>query len=164
MKLYIMQHGQSCSKAQNPERPLTERGFAEVGAMAEFLKRVAFSCQRVIHSGKLRARQTAELMLQTLELNVPVDVSDIINPQDDPQAFAWQSGSWDRDTLVVGHLPFMAKLASHLMLGDESKLHAEFTPGAIMCLERNNEDNWRLLWMIRPDMVFQGEWAATQLP
>jgi len=164
MKLYVMQHGQACSKEQNPQRPLTERGSADVVAMGTILQRAGVSCNRVIHSGKYRAQQTAELVVQALALDVPLESSDIINPNDDPQAFAWQSDSWDQDTMVVGHLPFLAKLVSHLLLGNETACFAEFTPGTIVCLEKRQTQGWQLDWMIRPDLLSQGNWAASQIP
>jgi len=153
MKLYLVQHGEACAKEIDPDRPLTDQGKADVEQVAAFLKRATIQVERVIHSGKLRADQTAERLANAIAPGVELESSGIINPNDNPKAFDWQSDSWDRDTLVVGHLPFMAKLVSHLLIEDENKLITAWQPGSIVCLQRENGTHWRLNWMIRPELL-----------
>ena len=116
MKLYLMQHGEACAKDVDPERPLTNEGRLDVERMGAFLKRSGVKVRRVIHSGKLRAQQTAEILADLIAPEVESEVSGLMNPNDNPRAFDWQAESWDQDTLIVGHLPFMAGLVSHLSL------------------------------------------------
>lgn len=150
MKLYLVQHAEACAKEVNPERPLTDRGRAEVERIAQFLKQAAIQPDRVIHSGKLRAVQTAEIIGNKLAPDLMLETSDAINPNDDPAAFDWQS---DRvDTLVVGHLPFMAKLVSHLLLDDAERIIVAYQPGSIICLEYA-DNSWQLNWMLRPELL-----------
>ncbi len=84
---------------------------------------------------------------------VELETSGLINPNDNPKAFDWQSGSWDRYTLIVGHMPFMAKLVSHLVIEDENRLITAYQPGSIVCLERINDAHWQINWMIRPELL-----------
>jgi phosphohistidine phosphatase len=107
----------------------------------------------VIHSGKLRATQTAERLANAVAPGVELETSGLINPNDNPKAFDWQSGSWDRYTLIVGHMPFMAKLVSHLVIEDENRLITAYQPGSIVCLERINDAHWHINWMIRPELL-----------
>ena len=153
MKLYLVQHGEACAKDVDPDRPLTDRGLADIDRLAEFLKQAGIRVERVLHSGKLRAAQTAEHLANTVAPGVELESSGIINPNDNPKAFDWQSDSWDRDTLVVGHLPFMAKLVSHLVVEDENRLITAYQPGSIVCLEREDGTHWRVNWMIRPELL-----------
>ncbi len=153
MKLYLVQHGEACSKNVNPDRPLTDQGEADIDRLAEFLKQAGIQVGRVIHSGKLRAVQTAEHLANAIAPGVETEASGLINPNDNPKAFDWQSESWGRDILVVGHLPFMAKLVSHLVIEDEDKLIAAYQPGSIVCLERLNDAHWLINWMIRPELL-----------
>lgn len=152
MKLYLMQHGEAYAKEVDPERPLTAQGQDDVERVAIFLKQAGIQLERVIHSGKLRARQTAECLANTIAPGVELERSDIINPNDNPKVFDWQSESWSRDTLIVGHLPFMAKLVSHLIADDEDALITAYQPGSIVCLEHEN-GLWQLDWMIRPELL-----------
>jgi phosphohistidine phosphatase len=152
MKLYLVQHGEACAKEIDPDRPLTDQGKADIERLAAFLKRAGIQAERVIQSGKLRAAQTAERLANAVAPGVDLESSGIINPNDNPKAFDWQSDSWDRDTLVVGHLPFMAKLVSHLVIEDENRLITAWQPGSIVCLQRENGAHWRINWMIRPEL------------
>jgi phosphohistidine phosphatase len=153
MKLYLVQHGEACAKEVNPERPLTDQGKADIDRLAAFLKRAGIRPDRVIHSEKLRAIQTAERLAAAIAPGVELEASGIINPNDNPQAFDWQSESWDRATLVVGHLPFMAKLVSHLVIADEDRLITAYQPGSIVCLELASNAHWQITWMIRPELL-----------
>jgi phosphohistidine phosphatase len=153
MKLYLVQHGEACAKEVNPERPLTDQGKADIDRLAVFLERAGVRVERVIHSGKLRAVQTAECLAKAIAPVVEPESSGIMNPNDNPKAFDWQSNGWDRDTLVVGHLPFMAKLVSHLVIEDESRLISAYQPGSIVCLERLDDAHWQVDWMIRPELL-----------
>jgi phosphohistidine phosphatase len=153
MRLYLLQHGEACAKDVDPERPLTDRGEADIDRLAAFLKHADVRVERVVHSGKLRAVQTAEHLATAIAPGVELESSGIINPNDNPKAFDWQSDSWDRDTLVVGHLPFLAKLVSHLVVEDESRAIAAYSPGSIVCLQRENATHWQIDWMIRPELL-----------
>lgn len=153
MKLYLVQHGQACAKDVDPERPLTEQGKADVNRLAVFLRKSGVSVERIIHSGKLRARQTAERLVNAIAAGAVPEVSDVINPNDDPAQFSKLSFSWSGDTLIVGHLPFLAKLVSQLTLRDTRTVFTEFTPGSAVCLERHEDNRWTLNWMVRPEVI-----------
>jgi phosphohistidine phosphatase len=153
MKLYLVQHGAACAKEIDPKRPLSDAGRADVERLAAFLGQSGVRVGRVIHSGKLRAEQTAKCLATAVAPGVAIESSGIINPNDNPKAFDWQSGSWDHDTLVVGHLPFVAKLVAHLVNGDENQPVTAFQPGSIVCLEREDGSDWQINWMIRPELL-----------
>lgn len=153
MKLYLVQHGEACAKEVDPDRPLTDQGAKDIDRLAAFLKRAAIQVDRVIHSGKLRAYQTAQRLGKAIAPGVELETSGLINPNDNPKAFDWQSESWNKETLVVGHLPFMAKLVSHLLVENENQLITAFHPGSIVCLEHNNNAHWQINWMIRPELL-----------
>ena len=153
MKLYLVQHGEACSKEENPDRPLTQQGKTQVQRFAEFLNKAGIEVSRVIHSGKLRAAETAELLSAAVAPGIEPEINGLMNPNDNPKAFDWQSESWDKDMLVVGHLPFMARLVSHLVVEDENQAVSAFRPGTIVCLERGDDDHWQINWMIRPELL-----------
>ena len=153
MKIYLVQHGEACAKEVDPDRPLTDQGKADIERLAAFLKRAGIQVERVIHSGKLRAAQTAERLAHAIAAGVELESCTLINPNDNPKTFDWQSDSRGRDTLVVGHLPFMARLVSHLLIEDENRLITAWQPGSIVCLQRENGAHWRLNWMIRPELL-----------
>lgn len=153
MKLYLVQHARALSKEEDPERPLSEEGRKDVARMAAFLERAGVSAERVIHSGRLRARQTAESLAAAMAPGAELETSGLLDPDEDPRALDWQSESWDRDTLIVGHLPYMARLVSHLVVDDDRVSLVCYEPGSVVCLERNGEGQWCIRWMIRPELL-----------
>ncbi|WP_455210029.1 phosphohistidine phosphatase SixA [Kaarinaea lacus] len=153
MKLYLVQHGEACAKDVDPDRPLTDQGAKDIDRLAAFLKRADVRVNRVIHSGKLRACQTAERLANQIAPGVALETSGLINPNDNPKAFDWQSESWNKETLIVGHMPFMAKLVSHLLIENENCLITAYNPGSVVCLEHNNDARWQIDWMIRPELL-----------
>ena len=153
MKLYLVQHGEAMTKDEDPERPLSPKGQKDVASMATFLQRAGISASRVMHSGKLRALQTAEILSAALAADAVPEIVDIINPNDTPGSFAWQMDARMDDTLVVGHLPFMAKLVTHLLTSDGGEPLVDYRPGSIVCLEHEEDHVWHLAWMIRPELL-----------
>ncbi|MEJ2310198.1 MAG: phosphohistidine phosphatase SixA [Gammaproteobacteria bacterium] len=152
MKLYLVQHGEAVAKDIDPERPLTEKGRKDVERLAGFLGKAGIGVGRVIHSGKLRARQTAEALASSIAPGIGIETSGLINPNDNPAAFDWQSDSWDEDILVVGHLPFMARLVAHLLTGDPDGVVIGYQPGTMVCLE-HSDGRWQIDWMLRPELL-----------
>ena len=153
MKIYLVQHGEALAKEVDPERPLSEQGKLDVRGIGRALKGAGVEVQRMIHSGKLRARQTAEILAAEIAPALPLATSERINPNDDPGAFELASEFDGVDTMVVGHLPFMARLASYLLAGREEPPVVAFKPGSVLCLERDDAGAWAVVWMIRPEVV-----------
>ena len=52
--------------------------------------------------------------------------------------------------MFVGHLPFVGKLVAHLIAGNENIGVVSFTPGTVVCLERDGNDIWSVAWEVRP--------------
>ena len=56
-------------------------------------------------------------------------------------------------TMLVGHMPFMGKLVSRLVSGNDSGHLVRFTPGTVVCLEKNETSGWAIAWMICPELA-----------
>ena len=63
MDLYLMQHGQATTETEDPERPLTDAGRAAVQRVAKRARAADVRISSCLHSGKLRAEQTAQLLV-----------------------------------------------------------------------------------------------------
>ena len=57
------------------------------------------------------------------------------------------------DFMIVGHLPFLEKLASFLVCGDEGAKAVVFRYSAIVCLEKKGSGRWAVDRVIKPEMV-----------
>jgi phosphohistidine phosphatase len=153
MRLYLVQHGHALSREVDPERPLSEQGRADVGRVAAFLAGAGIHVSAVLHSGKRRAEQTADLLARSIGQQAsPARVAGI-EPMDPVEAFAPNVGQFTGDTMVVGHLPFMGRLVSYLVGTSPLTATVVFQPGSVVCLDRENGGRWCIAWMIRPELI-----------
>ena len=153
MRLYLVQHGQAKPKDLDPQRPLTEQGVGDVGNLAEFLKPLGVSVAAVWHSGKTRALQTAEILAPALPGPPQVHQRDGLAPNDPIDPVRDELAGADRDLMIVGHLPFLGKLAAALVVGDEEADVVTFQQGGGVCLERDESATWAVRWMVIPDLL-----------
>lgn len=152
MKLYLAQHGNAVSKEEDSLRPLGEQGRQDVRNMASRLGDAGIQVTRVWHSGKLRAEQTAEILARRILSGRKIESIRGLGPNDPVAEFASDADVWDEDLLVVGHLPFMSRLVSLLMVRDAEHELVRFSPGSVVCLERDAADRWGITWMLRPEL------------
>ncbi len=155
MYLYLVQHGRAMSKEEDPERPLSIEGRADVRKMASFL--FGLDVAHIYESGKLRATQTSEIIGSSL--NVSVSKEEGLSPLDNPGLWAGKLKDINEDTMLVGHLPHLGKLASLLLSGSlagEPEVDVvSFSPAGVLCLEREEGGNsaWTVQWMVIPDIL-----------
>lgn len=153
MKLYLVQHGEAVSKETDPDRPLSEQGRHDLQKLAEYLSHLDTDIQRVWHSGKTRAAQSAGLLAQTILPHGQIEPVNGLAPNDDVITFATRLDARDPATVLVGHLPFMSRLMAYLLVGDPEVELVTFKPGSMACLENPEGDGWRLNWMLRPELL-----------
>ena len=150
MKIYLVRHGEAKTEEEDPERPLTEQGAGQVKRVAQFLAG-AVEATRLIHSGKTRARQTAEILQAEAAPTVAVEEGNGLGPNDDPGTWAGRLAQIEAPVALVGHLPFMGRLASQI-IGAAGEAVAFETAG-VACLERDDEGRWQIVWLVGPAVV-----------
>lgn len=153
MRLYLVQHGEAQPEAVSAERELTPQGRLDVGRLADLLGARGVRAARVVHSGKTRARQTAEILAARLAPGTAPELLSGLNPNDPVRPVAAQASDWNADILLAGHQPFMGRLATLLVAGREDPALLAFQPGSIACLERNPVAGWEIAWMLRPELL-----------
>lgn len=153
MKLYLAQHGEAVAKDVDPGRPLSQKGELDVRRMAEFLKRHGVTVDNIWHSGKMRAHQTAEILGEALLLRGEVEASGGINPDDAVEDFSITVHQLKGNALVVGHLPFMSRMVSYLVTGNQDRDVVAYKPGSVVCLAQDPDRSWHIQWMLRPDLL-----------
>ena len=153
MRIYLMQHGKPVPKEEDPDRPLSDKGKGDVARMAEFLRNSGVKVQEVFHSGKIRARQTAEIMVSQLNPEGEAQERAGLSPLDDVKEIAGQIRDTDKALLIAGHLPHLGKLTSLLIAGDEGVPVVGFQQGGVVCLEKGEEGRWFVVWMLVPEIL-----------
>ncbi len=149
MYLYLVQHGKAMSKEEDPERPLSDEGRADVRKITSFL--FELDVARIYESGKLRATETAEIIGSAL--NVSIAKEEGLLPLDNPGQWAGKLKEINEDTMLVGHLPHLGKLASLLLASSPEAGMVEFSPGGVLCLRRDEDSNWSLQWPVLPERL-----------
>ena len=152
MLVYLMRHGEALSEQEDPSRGLTDRGEEKVGNQSDLLAhRFSVLPGHVFHSSKLRAMQTASIISKSLPTAPKPVETDGLEPMDDPEIWARRLETLDRDTLLVGHLPHLSRLASLLLIWDAGREILTFTPGTVVCLGKSR--GWKVEWMINPEAL-----------
>lgn len=149
MKIYLVQHGKAEAKEVDPDRPLTQRGREQTQLMAEMAAKLDLDVQEIRHSGKTRAEETAVIFGRSLSRMGNVVAVSGLGPVDDVRPVADELTEGSMPVMLVGHLPFMARLAGLLVNGDSEKSPVEFRNSGIVCLARD-DGNWQLLWQLIP--------------
>ena len=119
--------------------------------MAAWLGRQIIDIGGIHHSGKKRAAQTAEIFATRLAPEKGVKEVAGLNPNDDVQKFADKLQGQEGVLMIVGHLPFLGKLAGLLVTGDPSKTVVSFVNSGVVCLEGEQGDR-AVSWYIIPAM------------
>jgi phosphohistidine phosphatase len=146
--LYVVQHGQAEPEEEDPQRPLTDRGADDVTRLARWaVDRLDVRPRRIIHSGKTRARQTAEIWGRLLD--VDPEEGDGLSPNDDPATWARRLASERDDLMLVGHLPHLAKLTGVLLAGDLGCQLIGFQQGGLAALD-HTEAGWVVAVLVPP--------------
>jgi phosphohistidine phosphatase len=150
MALFLVQHGKSLSKEKDPDQGLSRQGIEETRAMAEMAAEQNVQVSRIIHSGKKRALQTAEIFVKALEPEAGIIKGPGLAPLDDVSVFASTLNN-EETIMVVGHLPFMERLVSYLVAASADTPVIKFQNSSIVCLDMDNEtEQWFIRWIQFP--------------
>ena len=123
MRVYLVRHGEALDQMESTARPLSEKGKVDIERLAELLaQRFKILPGYIFHSPKLRAAQTADIISNALPFPLVPEETDGLAPTDDPVLWAQQLEAMDKDTMLVGHLPNMSRLASLLLLWITAKI------------------------------------------
>jgi phosphohistidine phosphatase len=152
MNLYLVQHGEAKSKAEDPARPLADRGAEVVRRMAEWSATRQLAVDQIRHSGKRRAEETAELFAQRLKPAGGVVAVSGMGPTDDVRPIATAVDREEQDIMLVGHLPFLGRLASQLVIGNADRNLIRFQNAGIVCLS-HDEGDWLIRWTMVPELL-----------
>lgn len=111
--LYLVRHGDAVPAETDPARPLSAKGEAEVEETAKELLAEGAQVSEIWHSGKLRAKQTAEIIARVLGVDKVIEKKGL-KPDDPATPIADLIRQTNKSILIAGHLPFIPKLASLL--------------------------------------------------
>lgn len=151
--LYLVRHADALDAEDDFSRPLSERGRKQVRALARFLQTGAgFQPEDIWHSGLVRARETAQLLAQQLELAAPLHEMPDLRPEDHPTATVRRLKLVRRPLAIVGHEPHLSALASLLVAGAAEPPVFVFKKSAVLALDPGGT-HWVVRWHLSPELL-----------
>jgi phosphohistidine phosphatase len=158
LEIYLIQHAESKSKEEDPTRPLTDDGRKTVEMVGAHLARLGISFDRVYHSGKLRAQQTAEILAGSFNIDAKVEARTGLDPLDPVEPITqWlseQAQQGLKSVAIVGHLPFLDKLASLLITGNETAGVLAFQyAGVVKLAPKAQGQAYAVRWVLTSELI-----------
>jgi phosphohistidine phosphatase len=150
VNVYLVHHGEAVGPDIDPARPLSDRGRQACERLARAAAARETKPAVVWHSGKLRAKQSAEIFWR--ECNALAAFSATRDLQPDDQAL------WMRDRLrhesadimLIGHFPHLPRL--HALLLGVVDLAISFPLHGIVALStRDDGESWMEEWRMESE-------------
>lgn len=144
VKIFLVHHADAVGPEVDTRRPLSAVGVAQADRAAAAAASRGARPAVVWHSGKLRARQTAQAFWRACNALAEFTAVPDLQPSDSPSRFRDRVRGESRDILVVGHFPHLPGLLSLLI-----NAAASFPQHGVVALETSDEgETWKELWRI----------------
>jgi len=158
MDFYLVRHGEAKSDLEDPLRPLSDNGKQGIERLSSIVTKLGIQPEEINCSEKLRAKETAEIIAKGLSITHNVKAIRGLAPNDDVGPVAELLCSEEKSLMLVGHLPFLSRLLSHLLTGDSERPLVSFQEGTIVCLSRDDSlkfpspgNGWIIKWVLSPE-------------
>jgi phosphohistidine phosphatase len=144
MRLFLVHHGDAVGPGVDPRRPLSQMGRDAVERLAAESAKKGAQPAVVLHSGKLRAKQTAEIFWRACNALAELSAARDLQPDDPPAWIRDRLRHEPRDLMLAGHYPHLPGLL-RLLVPDA----AAFPAHGIVALETDDDgETWRELWRL----------------
>ncbi len=153
MHLYLVQHGAAKAETEDPQRGLTDEGRRTVERVAQFLSALRLTVDRIEHSDKLRARQTAEIFAAGLRPTEGTKQVAGIAPNDDVEPMRARLEKESNNLMLVGHLPYLSRLVARLLGLTADRTVVQFQMGGIVRMAREETGHWVVHWALVPELL-----------
>lgn len=108
--IYLVHHADAVGPDVDPQRPLSPAGRAHAERLALAAKERGVQPVAIWHSGKLRARQTAEAFWRACNPLAEFSAIRGLQPSDPPGWIRDLVTGESRDVMLVGHMPSMPRI------------------------------------------------------
>ena len=145
--IYLLHHAEAVDPSVDPQRPLSPDGRAHAARLGADAAARDVRPEVIWHSGKLRARQTADALRSACNPSAEFSAIRGLQPTDPPEWIRDRLLGDEREILVTGHFPSLPRIL-HLLLTGASDGGAEGFPlQGLVALERH-EDVWIVKWRL----------------
>jgi phosphohistidine phosphatase len=148
LKLFLVHHGEAVGPEVDTRRPLSIRGEINARTVASEAAVRGAKPAIVWHSGKLRARQTAEAFWRACNALAEFSAAPDLQPSDPPFRLRDRLIGQTGDILIAGHFPHLPRLLTLLLSAAEEPL-MHFPEHGIVALESTDQgQTWKELWRV----------------
>jgi len=148
MHLYLVHHGDAVGPDVDLRRPLSPEGRQAVVALGAAAAARGARPAVVWHSGKLRARQTAEEFWRACNALASFSATRDLQPDDPPAWMRDRLRGETSDILITGHYPYLPRLLTLLLTGQDNA-SIVFPPHGIVALRTGDQgDSWEEVWRL----------------
>ena len=153
MKLYFLRHAEAVDGPDDADRLLSPRGKQQAREVGRFLKRAAVEFDAAYSSPLVRAKQTAEIVLETCGL-AELEIADaLLNETSSAQFEDWLKNlPGAKHVLAVGHAPSLAERVRQL-LGMANAEALQLPKGGLACLETEDRRAAALKLFVTPRLL-----------
>ncbi len=149
MNLYLVHHGEAVGPEIDARRPLSEAGRRHVERLAAAAAARGVKPSVVWHSGKLRAKQTAEAFWRACNALADFSAARNLQPDDPPEWIRDQLRGETRDVLIAGHFPHLPRLLALLTAREGDQRAMAFPPHGVVALNTDDEgETWKVEWLM----------------
>jgi phosphohistidine phosphatase len=137
----LVHHAEAVDALVDAQRPLSARGLEHAQRLAERARSEGVRPVSIWHSGKLRARQTAECFLRACNPMADFRMVRGLGPGDSPE---WTRDALEgetQDVLLVSHMPLLPRLTELLLPS-----FSAFPLHGIVVLERTGRGQYVERW------------------
>ena len=145
--LLLVHHGDAVGPEVDSRRPLSAEGSAGVERIAAQAAARGAKPDVVWHSGKLRAKQTAEAVWRACNALAELSATRDLQPDDPPQWIRDRLRGETRDIAIVGHFPHLPRLLALLVSGGEAGVNFP-VHGGVALVSDDEGDAWGEIWRI----------------
>jgi phosphohistidine phosphatase len=158
MRIILFRHGPAGERdperwPDDGQRPLTARGVERTALAALGLTRLVPGVTRVLTSPLVRARQTADLLVEAIGGGIPVETFDGLTPGQSARVVLQRLAGLDasESVVLVGHEPDLGQLAGTLLFEAPAALPLKKAGAcAIGFEERARAAQGSLEWLVPP--------------
>jgi phosphohistidine phosphatase len=159
-ELYILRHGiavpHGTPGVAEDERPLTPEGEERMKQIARGLAAIDLEVDRIMTSPLPRARRTAQIVAQKLDMVDRLENCDVLRAGTDAAAIRdWLNDRTENRLMIVGHDPAFSELVGLLVLGEVGKLPLELKKGGMAALSSSavSGPRFQIDWIAPPRLL-----------
>ena len=164
MNLYIIRHAIAVDEGspeyeEDSQRPLTDKGRKKMRQIAKGLRALGVDFDMVLSSPYIRAKETAEILVDVFKIKKNVAFSDHLIPMGDPDALISEvNEKYSVNSIaLVGHEPFLSALTG-LLVSENAGIDMTLKKGGVCRLSADDLHHARkatLEWLLTPGVLVE---------